>query len=53
MKTAMTKFNDDTSLLIQGVKGKFDEQGNLIDNRTREQLAKFVDAFIGLVKTSA
>jgi hypothetical protein len=31
MKTAMSKFNSETSLLIQGIKGKFDEQGNLIE----------------------
>ena len=44
MKTAMAKFTDKTSLLIQGIKGKFDKQGNLIDNETKNQLENFIDA---------
>ncbi|PJJ10823.1 NAD(P)H-dependent FMN reductase [Flavobacterium sp. 1] len=48
MKTAMAKFTDETCLLIQGIKGKFDEQGNLIDNETKKQLDKFIDALMKL-----
>ena len=49
MKTAMAKFNDKTSLLIQGIEGKFEINGNLIDNETRKKLDNFIDALIKLV----
>jgi len=45
MKTAMTKFTSETTLLIQGVKGKFDLDGNLTDKETKTQLKGFIDAF--------
>lgn len=44
MKTAMAKFTDETCLLIQGIKGKFDGQGILTDNETKKQVDKFIDA---------
>ncbi len=50
MKTALTKFKDDTTLLIQGIKGKFDEQGNLTDNETHKRLTSFTTALIDLVQ---
>nr|WP_319572770.1 hypothetical protein [uncultured Draconibacterium sp.] len=46
MKTAMTKFTDKTGILIQGIKGKFDSQGNLINNETKNQLAIFINALV-------
>lgn len=49
MKTAMAKFTDDTAVLIQGIKGKFDEQGDLVDIETQKRLKDFTDAFIELV----
>jgi chromate reductase len=49
MKTAMAKFTEETSLLIQGVKGKFDKQGNLIDNEAKKQLDKFIYALMQLI----
>lgn len=49
MKTAMAKFTDETCLLIQGIRGKFDEQGMLTDNETRKKLYKFIDALVKLV----
>lgn len=49
MKTVMAKFTDKTSLLIQGIKGKFDEQGNLIDHETEMQLEKFTDELMKLI----
>lgn len=49
MKTAMAKFTDETCLLIQGIKGKIDAQGNLTDNATKKQLDKFVDALEKLI----
>ena len=45
MKTAMAKFTNETTLLIQGVKGKFDDQGNLSDLNTLKQLEKFIADF--------
>lgn len=45
----MAKFTDETSLLIQGIKGKFDKQGNLIDNETKKQLDKFINALMKLI----
>ena len=49
MKTAMAKFTDETALLIQGIKGKFNEQGKLIDQQTQKKLGDFMGAFLNLV----
>jgi NAD(P)H-dependent FMN reductase len=49
MKTVMTKFNSDTTLLIQGVKGKINDEGDITDEKTKVELVKFVDAFKKLV----
>ena len=45
MKTVMTNFTADTTLLIQGVKGKINEQGDITDSKTKDDLTKFIDAF--------
>lgn len=45
MKTIGTKFSVDTTLLIKGIKGKFDQQGNLTDQETIEKLNTFINAF--------
>ena len=50
MKTAMAKFTNETTLLIQGVKGKFDSEGNLIDLQTTEKLNKFINHFNQLIR---
>ncbi|HCS20857.1 MAG TPA: FMN reductase [Bacteroidetes bacterium] len=49
MKTLMAKFTDDTTLLIQGVKGKFDEQKNLRDTETIRKVDAFIEAYKSLV----
>ena len=49
MKTAMAKFSENTSLLIQGIKGKFDEQGNVIDTEIEMQIEKFSDELTKLI----
>lgn len=49
MKTVMTKFTNETTLLIQGIKGKIDEQGKITDDKTRTDLIKFTNAMIELV----
>lgn len=50
MKTAMAKFTAQTTLLIQGIKGKFDKQDELTDIETQEKLDDFINAFTNLVK---
>lgn len=45
MKTVEASFDADTSLLIQGVRGKVDDQGAIVDSKTLEQLQKFISAF--------
>ena len=52
MKTAMAQFSDETMLLIQGVKGKINNQGQIIDSKTTDNLNKFANAFIALVKNA-
>jgi len=49
MKTVLSKFTEQTTLLIQGVKGKIDEQGKITDVKTRENLIIFIEAFKMLV----
>jgi chromate reductase, NAD(P)H dehydrogenase (quinone) len=50
MQTAMAKFTAGTTLLISGIKGKLDHQGNFNDDATQQQVLNFIDAFVGLVK---
>lgn len=45
MKTVMAKFTADTALLIQGIKGKINDEGQITDLQTKDDLKKFVDAF--------
>jgi chromate reductase, NAD(P)H dehydrogenase (quinone) len=40
----MAKFTVQTTLLIQGAKGKINEQGQLTDTRVEEEFLKFIDA---------
>jgi chromate reductase, NAD(P)H dehydrogenase (quinone) len=44
MSTLMAKFTVQTTLLIQGAKGKINEQGQLTDTRVEEEFLKFIDA---------
>jgi len=50
MRTLMARFDDWTTLLIQGIKGKIDERGQLTDGPTLEALGEFAKAFRTLVK---
>jgi chromate reductase, NAD(P)H dehydrogenase (quinone) len=50
MKTEMAKFTQETILLIQGVKGKFDTEDNLTDTQTIEKLKEFITGFDKLVR---
>jgi len=49
MRTAMAKFTNETTLLIHGVKGKFNAQGNVSDEETKKQLDNFIKAFVKLI----
>jgi NAD(P)H-dependent FMN reductase len=51
MKTVTAKFNDDTTLLISGIKGKVNQQGDITHEATKQQVSKFVESFASLVKT--
>ncbi len=42
METIQTKFTDETTLLIQGVKGKIGTDGNILDKTTETELKIFV-----------
>lgn len=50
MNTLMATFNQDTTLLIQGAKGKVSEKA-ITDNATEKQLHNFIGAFLELVNT--
>ena len=50
MKTLMTKFTDETTLLIQGIKGKINAQGEISHAKTADEFNKFIEAFKTLIK---
>ena len=50
MKTIEAKFTEYTTLLIQGIKGKFDNKGNLTDPVTIEKLNYFLSQFEKLLE---
>ncbi|MEB2778737.1 hypothetical protein SYJ56_25740 [Algoriphagus sp. D3-2-R+10] len=52
METVQTYFTNDTTLLIQGVKGKVNREGQIIDNKTKIQLKDFVLSFNKLLNKS-
>lgn len=45
MKTIEAKFDDKTQLLIQGIRGKLDDEGNIIDEKTLLNLQEFIRNF--------
>ncbi|MFD0750188.1 NADPH-dependent FMN reductase [Mucilaginibacter calamicampi] len=49
MNTLMAKLTPATSLLIQGIKGKIDQEGNITDPLTRADIEHFIDACKTLV----
>lgn len=51
MKTLMAKFNNDTTLLIQGVKGKINNEGQVTDEKIKTDLSEFIEALRKLVNT--
>ena len=53
MKTIQTYFTDDTTLLIQGVKGKVSKEGKITDKKTETELGKLMKSFNELIKKPA
>lgn len=49
MKTLMARFTDETTLLIQGIKGKINDKGKIADPKTNNDLERFIEAFKKLV----
>ena len=49
MSTVMANFTDQTTLLIPGIKGKLDQQGQITDAKTMDDLDNFIKAFKSLV----
>jgi len=45
MQTLMAHFTAETTLLIQGIKGKLDETGNITDEHTQTAFMNFIEAF--------
>ncbi|HSC52097.1 MAG TPA: NADPH-dependent FMN reductase [Phnomibacter sp.] len=45
MKTVMAVFTDETTLLIQGVKGKINGKGEITDAKTLQDFEKFIDSY--------
>ncbi|MGZ3863677.1 MAG: NADPH-dependent FMN reductase [Bacteroidia bacterium] len=50
MKTVMAKSTPDTTLLIQGIKGKINSEGVITDTKTKESLSNFMREFKKLVE---
>lgn len=53
METLMAQFTDETTLLIPGIKGKINGEGEIIDAETADDLARFIDAFKALIKNTS
>jgi len=49
MKTVSAKFTNETTLLIQGIKAKMNENGEVIDPKTKDDLLNFTAAFRKLI----
>jgi len=49
METVQCKFTEDSTLLIQAVKGKLNKQGQIIDEITQLKLTQFIHAFCGIL----
>ncbi|MCD0471713.1 NADPH-dependent FMN reductase [Flavobacterium sp. JAS] len=47
MKTLEAKFDDSTKLLIQGVRGKINDEGKIINEETEIALQRFINNFEG------
>ncbi len=53
MKTIMSKFTENTTLLIRGIKGKMNASGELTDSETLGDLTRFVEGYKTLIKNAS
>ncbi|MBU3822689.1 NAD(P)H-dependent oxidoreductase [Flavobacteriaceae bacterium XHP0103] len=53
MKTLQTNFTNETTLLIQGIKGKVNTEGNITDNNTKIELKQFLLSFNKFIKNES
>lgn len=53
MKTIETDFTDETTLLIQGLKGKIDQNGTITDIKMKNSLVEFISAFTHMLEKPA
>ena len=53
MKTVMASFSEETVLLINGVKGKVTNKGEIDDARTKEDLMKFIESFKSFIENAS
>ena len=53
MRTVMTQFTDETTLLIRGIKGKINQNGEITDSKTKQVLIEFIEAYKKLIKTAS
>jgi chromate reductase, NAD(P)H dehydrogenase (quinone) len=53
MQTVMARFTTGTTLLIPAIRSRFDAEGNVKDDGTRDAIQRFVKAFVALVRGTA
>jgi len=53
MKTVMARFTDETTLLIQGIKGKINPEGGIVDEGTKDEMVRFAGAYKSLILNRA
>lgn len=51
METVVTVFTEETTLLISGVRGKANQQGEITDDTTKRELEQFTRSFSKLMET--
>jgi len=45
MKTVQANFTNDTTLLIQGVRGRVNQEGKILDSQAEIKLVNFIEQF--------
>ena len=53
MRTVDAKFTEETTLLIQGIKGKVNDEGSITDASTNNDFINFIEAYKKLIKNIA
>ena len=53
METIQTNFTVETTLLIQGIKGKIDKNGKIVNKSTENELRKLIESFNALIEKPA